>query len=213
MRYAYYALQIRLVERHVRYRDRLLKSVVTISLAMTAFYEPAIGLDRITVEQSILVAQAGSTGGMIGKQDKSASGGEEIDRKHRAPQRAPQGLKSGKLEQGIDRRAPGASRSFLDGQWKWNADCAFGNWGGVITIVQTSASTFHGGFGGQGPADVGTITDGTLRGKHISFLRHEPNNIVEHYDANLVSMEPPMFKGNHVHHITGACQFTGAKMK
>jgi hypothetical protein len=97
-----------------------------------------------------------------------------------------------------------------EGQWKWTANCAIGNWGGVITIVQTSASAFHGSWSTQGYANIDIITDGTIRGKHISFLRHE--NVVERYDADLISMEPPTVPGDHVHYGAGACHFTGTKM-
>jgi hypothetical protein len=82
----------------------------------------------------------------------------------------------------------------------------------VIILVQTTANTFHGSFGGQSLADFGIITDGTFRGKHLSFLGHDPPGVVERYDTGLVSMEPPTVKGYHLHFGAGACNFIATKM-
>jgi hypothetical protein len=161
----------------------------------------------------IVLAQAGSVGGTIGKQGKSASGGEVESKPRRRP--SPQSSRAAKPEK-EDRRMSGlsgaASRKFMEGQWKWNAICGIFNLGGVSTLAQTTASTFHGSLTGQGSGNSDPITDGTIRGKHVSFLRHEGNGVVERYDADLISMEPPTLQGNHVHYAAGACHFTGTKM-
>lgn len=142
------------------------------------------------------LAQGGSTGGTIGKQRKSISGGTE-------PRPAPAVPRTG-AESRRGREAA-ASRISLSGQWPWTADCTMGHRYGVITLVQTSTSAFHGSFGNAGPGDVGTITDGSLQGRSVSFLRHE-GSIVSSFRLRLTSMKPPTIQGMHQHRSLGACK-------
>jgi hypothetical protein len=66
-------------------------------------------------------------------------------------------------------------------------------------------------FGGERPGGGGIITDGRIRGKHVSFLR-DLGDIVERYDMDLIGAEPLTLSGNHVFRNINPCQFTATKM-
>jgi hypothetical protein len=100
---------------------------------------------------SLAIGQAGSTGGVIGKTDKSVSGGESPAR--------PRG--------GSDKPS-GAS---LNGRWRWSADCTVGHWQGEFDLSQTAGGNFNGSFAATSAHDVGTISDGRISGDNISFTR------------------------------------------
>ncbi len=183
------------------------------------------GLIPASAEPRLTIAQAGSTGGTIGKQDKEASGGEVSEptrarrahaaRRHHVAARAPRVriryvvVREPRPHGRKNSAAPGMA---LGGRWNFDAACASSpNWGGVATFVQTTASTFHGSFIGRWPAQNGIVTNGKIRGKHVSAV-WRGGNIVHRFDANLVSMEPPMFKGYGAFPGVGACQYTWTKM-
>ena len=63
---------------HVLYWDHLRPGLAAaVTLALTVFCLQASAQDCLAIEQRTLVAQAGSTGGSIGKKDKSISDGGE----------------------------------------------------------------------------------------------------------------------------------------
>lgn len=106
-------------------------------------------------------AQAGSTGGTIGKTDKSVSGGEST-----AEPRTPTNSRS-KGQRPIDRGASGQSSGVsVAGPWHWIADCNNGHWEGQFDLVETSQGEFKGSF-----QDVGTISDGHINGTSVTFTR------------------------------------------
>jgi hypothetical protein len=66
------------IGQQVLHRDHLLPSLAaTVALAATVFCPQASAQDYLAIKQRALVAQAGSTGGSIGKTDKSISDGGE----------------------------------------------------------------------------------------------------------------------------------------
>ena len=73
---------------------------------------PLLGLSLLAFANvSSALAQAGSTGGTIGKQDKSVSGGDEADRPHAAPR--------SKRSATPKVASSGSSCSRIVGTWKW----------------------------------------------------------------------------------------------
>jgi hypothetical protein len=103
-------------------------------------------------------AQAGSTGGVIGKQDKSISGGEG-DAEPRAltkPSRRP-------IEGGNSDRSSGVS---VAGRWSWNADCPSGHWQGQLDLAETARGQFGGSF-----VPIGTVSNGHVNGTSVTFTR------------------------------------------
>jgi hypothetical protein len=96
--------------------------------------------------------QPGSTGGSIGKTDKSISGRESNT-----------ATKSRSRGEGLTERVTGG--------WNWTADCSTGHYKGAFDLSETSRGHFSGSFSGTVPDDIGTITDGVLDGASISFTR------------------------------------------
>lgn len=106
-------------------------------------------------------AQPGSTGGTLGKTDKSLSGGESTE-----PSK-PSAKSRGHNRQEHEREPPAA----IAGRWRWTADCTLGHWQGEFNIYQSSRERFSGAFAGTSLDDRGTISDGHLNGNNISFIR------------------------------------------
>ena len=111
----------------------------------------------------VLAQQPGSTGGTIGKTDKSASGGESAHQ-------------TGSPSVGTTKRRNEATRSVatsgaVAGRWHWSADCSDGvRYAAEFTLSDVSDGRFTGDFtGGNGD---GTISDGSINDKSIAFTRH-----------------------------------------
>ena len=107
---------------------------------------------------SSALAQAGSTGGTIGKQDKSISGGAELD----APRAAPHE----KRPAANTRETPSrASKNSIIGRWQWHAQCSNGTtWEAAFVATaadkETVALDFIGAGGGTG---TGLVTGNRVR--------------------------------------------------
>jgi hypothetical protein len=113
-------------------------------------------------QQQGAFAQAGSTGGVIGKQDKSVSGGEDAaaPRSSTKPLRRP-------VEGGASDRS---SEGSVTGRWRWISDCTGGRWEGEFDLAETAGGQISGSFAGTSWHDVGTIT-GHINGTSLSFTR------------------------------------------
>jgi hypothetical protein len=109
--------------------------------------------------------QPGSTGGTIGKRDKSISGSEDA-----APPNESLSPKSRQTTARPNRQD--TSKAALAGGWNWNASCPNGNFKGEFEIRSTSASAFSGHFLSDVP---GAISNGQLDGKQVTFTRHYSN--------------------------------------
>jgi hypothetical protein len=109
-------------------------------------------------QQENAFAQAGSTGGTIGKQDKSISGGDETDRPRAAPLE--------KRPAANTRETPSrASKNSLIGRWQWHAQCTNGTtWEAAFVATaadkETVALDFIGAGGGTG---TGVVTGNRVR--------------------------------------------------
>lgn len=109
------------------------------------------------VGASAACAQAGSAGGTIGKQNKSASGGSE------AP--APKA-------KARPRRSPAASAKStsgnVSGRWHWQANCQQSFYQGDFELGAVTDGHFTGQFFSDVP---GPVSAGTIEGNRISFVR------------------------------------------
>jgi hypothetical protein len=117
---------------------------------------------------SIAQVQPGSTGGSIGKTEKSISGGES------AEPPAPTKSRS-KSQPQVDRDASDqSSEASVAGRWRWIADCdGGGRWEGEFDLTRTSQGNIGGSFAGTSWHDIGTIT-GHISGSSITFTRKNP---------------------------------------
>jgi hypothetical protein len=142
-------------------------SATVIVCVMSALLVSPIGL---------AFAQAGSTGGTIGKTDKSVSGGEDA-----AVPRTP--AKSRSKSQGpIDRDTSGQSSVSVVGPWRWIADCNNGHWEGQFDLVETSRGQFNGSFD-----PIGTISDGHINGTSVTFTRKWGAVFVQYWSGQLAA--------------------------
>jgi hypothetical protein len=86
--------------------------------------------------ERLALAQAGSTGGSLGKTDKSASGGEEP-----SGQRARAKSRSSAVENGAHS---------ISGKWIWTAHCDDASkWGGTFDLAQSSDGAVTGSASGD----------------------------------------------------------------
>lgn len=106
-------------------------------------------------------AQGGSAGGVVGKQNKDVSGGNEIERSRIKPTHSSP----------PNRAAATPHSAAIGGRWTWQASCpVVGALHGFVTLAQR-ADTFTGEFGRTNSWDQGTIVNGSLHGTSISFTR------------------------------------------
>jgi hypothetical protein len=116
-------------------------------------------------QQESAFAQAGSTGGFIGKTDKSISGegAAEPNTPAKSRSRSQRAIDRGSSDQPSDVSAAG--------RWRWTADCPARSWQGEFDLAETSRGQFGGSFSGTSWYDAGTITDGRVNGGSVSFTR------------------------------------------
>lgn len=104
-----------------------------------------------------VLAQAGSTGGSIGKHEKSLQGSQ--DRGRPEPHN-----NAGRTSAGKTRQAVGG----ISGTWNWQAKCSENIYQGVFEIDALADGQFSGRFLSDVP---GQISNGRLSGNSFSFLR------------------------------------------
>lgn len=163
------------------------------------------------------LGQAGSTGGTIGQQDKSASGSEEFPHPARPSQKraahggsseeSPHPAKPLQKRAAHDgnRRPKITSSGSITGQWHWDIKCPSANFVGLLTIVQ-SGDTFTGEFGHTNFWDNGTISNGRVIGGNVTFDR-------EYYgtDHLLLHLSGSVMQGPHDSARFGHCLIYATK--
>ena len=118
---------------------------------------------------SSVLAQAGSTGGAIGKTEKSISGSERSTDVQPAAKTRANNQRPAQAGNG-DR----SGESSVAGRWRWTQDCSIGRWQGEFELSETSGGSFSGNFAGTSWHDIGTISGGRVSGSSISFTRTNP---------------------------------------
>jgi hypothetical protein len=128
---------------------------VAIALIAAAMSVPSIGA---------AFAQAGSTGGTIGNHDKSISGGEEEETKHRAVRKPP----ATRASRPLRRREQAATLGSFDGSWAGiSVGTCIGQFGWKL---QVSNGVISGnGTTGQIARSGATRGDMVVMGKHYLF--------------------------------------------
>lgn len=122
------------------------------------------------VDTPVVLAQAGSVDGTVGRQNKAASGIDEPrqGRSAKANQRR-KGERASRKE-----RTPRQAQGGLSGPWRWNATCPLiGNINGVASISERAGS-FSGVLRQTNLWDQGKISGGRVRGASVSFLMRHP---------------------------------------
>jgi hypothetical protein len=159
-------------------------SVLSTLIAAPFFVNAEESLRSSTEFQPIVLAQAGSTGGTIGKENRSVTGSEE-------------------------RRELYRPDTALAGRWRWRSVCGTLKWSGEFEISQSSAHSFSGAFLSDGP---GTISSGNISGKQVSFTRRT-SMVTQHWNGTLDSSGKSLrLHGSHTEPILGGyCQFTATK--
>jgi len=113
--------------------------------------------------------QPGSTGGTIGKVDKSISGGGDVEQPNSTASR-----------RSLSKSENRSSETSASGRWRWHAGCwnLVDKWHGVFQISQTADGSFTGTFTSDA-SDSGAaanpvpqqIQSGRVSGGQISFTR------------------------------------------
>jgi hypothetical protein len=107
---------------------------------------------------ALVLAQAGSTGGSIGKQGKSVSGDDvQTQQKPAAARTEP--------------AAPARSVAAITGRWRVNQDCNTGKFEIELDLKQSSGTRFSGSGRGITSGTTFNIVDGVVSGNQISFRR------------------------------------------
>lgn len=136
----------------------MLRTEVPIAVALICVLATLPGADRAAF------AQSGSTGGTIGKTDKSAAGSRDIQEAPK-PSATARAKNSGPGYQGK------AAAISVAGRWRWTADCQSGHWAGGFQLTQGVSGQFNGVFLRTNSSDIGTISNGLLGDGVLSFTR------------------------------------------
>ncbi len=102
-----------------------------------------------------------------------------------------------------------SANDILSGQWAWQATCERGSFHGVMEFVQ-KGDTFTGRFMETNFWDKGTISNGVLRGKNISFDRTY-GLIEQHLSADLFDSNRKL-SGPYNSPMFGQCTLRGHKV-
>ena len=126
--------------------------------------KPLLATVIVLAAHSLAFGQAGSVGGVIGKTDKSVSGGAAPTE----PQTEPSRTRSRqRVDKGNSDQSASAS---VSGWWHWTAQCPSGNWQGEFNLAESSRGNFSGSFTGTWLSG-GKISDGNVDGSSIGFTR------------------------------------------
>lgn len=107
-------------------------------------------------------AQAGAAGGVVGKQNKDASGGADAPPPRRAaPKRAPRPVQSE-----TPRPTGSLTAASISGHWRVAVTCVDGSDVWTFDIREESATSFTGDYGPGG----GKITNGSINGNEVSLV-------------------------------------------
>src|SRR5271170_4361398 len=106
--------------------------------------KPLLALLIFLAGGSLVFGQAGSTGGLIGKTDKSVSGGAT------APETQTQTKSRSKGQGPIDKgNSDQPSRGSVSGRWRWSTDCPGALSGrGEFDLAESSEGRINGSFAG-----------------------------------------------------------------
>jgi hypothetical protein len=154
-----------------------------------------------TAHASVLLAQAGSTGGSIGKQGKSVSGTEERSQPPAAQPRTPPRPRPQPSSKPAATSA--TAEVSLTGRWNVVETCVSGNFPLVYDIQQGSRGSFSGTArtaGGTGHTE--RILDGRVEGTSITFSRT--------ITGDLLGARTPRFTGSVVTTNNQAREFAGS---
>jgi hypothetical protein len=154
------------------------KSIGWISIALIGALAGVASADRMAF------AQAGSTGGTIGKTDKSVSGTEEPEKAHLQRRNSPSRVS--------DNRVRPPAGSSLVGRWQVHQSCAAGKSTSQVEIRQSPGGQFVGVLSGRdsfGGTDTGKISNGQVQGDKATFMVARTNSTgsaVRQWSATLI---------------------------
>ena len=126
--------------------DSLRNIPIVLAIAGVVFVTPAA------------FAQSGSTGGSIGKAEKSISGDQESGAPNASPQRRQE-------------RSTVSGPPSINGRWLVSQNCNTGQYKIVLTFQQTSPTEFTGTSAGLTTGAQSQISNGRLSGNTLTFSR------------------------------------------
>jgi hypothetical protein len=133
--------------------------------------------------ERIIVAQAGSTGGTLGKSGRSVSGGEAAPPpESQAPpvKLAPSGARL--------RPATSAVVSFA-GDWRLVAKCSNGDWNMRLVLQQAPGEGLSGTGHNLTAGYNSVVADGKVSGSQANFSLRWPAGVTDHWTARLAGSQ------------------------
>jgi hypothetical protein len=142
--------------------------------------------------------QPGSTGGSIGKTDKSVSGGETP---------AQPDLRSTGARVRTNAPKP-VTAATIEGNWDWEATCKGEQWQGGMILHAASATGFTGEFSkGHDGSIVGTIS-----GNRVSFVRNWRGLVKQTWTASVTNAGSTLrMQGPFTDPVRSECRFSARK--
>jgi len=159
------------------------KIIAAFAFAVTV----SLGSDRIAM------AQAGSTGGHIGKSDKSISGSNDLNEPRGRP--SPSNKKVGHLP------------TSLSGRWGWEAGCPVNRYFGDFQLTELSGGQLKGEFIHDSGTVHGGRISGSIHGNEVSFSRDNGERKLQYKSV----LESPRKMNGSVSVGGIVCTFTATK--
>jgi hypothetical protein len=141
----------------------------------------------------IVLAQAGSTGGLIGKSDKSISGGHDLSE--------PRGRPS------PTNKKVGHGATSLSGRWDWEAGCPVNRYFGDLQLTELSGGQLAGEFVHDSGTVRGGQISGSVHGNEVSFSRDNGERKLRYKSV----LESPRKMNGSVSVAGIVCTFTATK--
>jgi hypothetical protein len=162
-----------------------MRKSVTLGIVCITCLIAFVATDRIAL------GQAGSTGGTIGKTDKAASGGEDLDENRGRPHRA--------------NKQSGPAGGSLTGRWDWEAICYGIRYFGDFRLREVGGQLTGEFLDDSGGLKGGQIS-GSVHGTEVSFVRDSSPR----FYYKLESESPNRMKGSTTTGV-GGCDVTAKK--
>jgi hypothetical protein len=160
------------------------KAIATTGIAVLVAF-------AVTATSSASLAQAGSTGGNVGKTDKSVSGSSDTNEQQARP---------------ASRQPTPRATASLSGRWEWDAGCPDKHYFGAFQLTEHPGGQLTGEFIRDSGAVQGGQINGSVNGREISFVRNNGSTTISY---RAVVMSQSKMEGSLSRILT--CTFTASK--
>jgi len=164
----------------------------------------------------VIVAQAGSVGGSIGKREKSAAGAVSSGPAHSGRHSRNAKTRASKSQRAAWSTEPQRrGRISMVGRWEWNAVCpVVGTLHGFVILRQGQDGSIVGEYGHTNSWDQGVIVGGTFDGRTFSFVRQkfDADGSVQVWTLNVTQSGAHLHATGALKTLLGPCNVATDKM-